>query len=82
MIERNRLKLVTAYSGDFIEAKAIQDLLMENEIAATLENGYMASIAPWIVTPGGNNPVNVVVKDTDLEQALQLIDELKRSVPE
>lgn len=76
MIERNRIKLVTAYSGDFIEAKAIQDLLMENEIAATLENSYMGSIAPWIVSPGGSNPVNVIVKDTDLNQALRLIGEL------
>lgn len=76
MIERNRIKLVTAFSGDFIEAKAIQDFLMENQIAATLENGYMALIAPWLVTPGGLNPVNVVVKDSDLDQALKLIDEL------
>lgn len=76
MIERNRIKLVTAFSGDFIEAKAIQDLLMDNQITATLENGYMASIAPWLVTPGGSNPVNVVVKDSDLNRALKLIDEL------
>lgn len=76
MIERNRIKLVTAFSGDFMEAKAIQDFLMENQIAATLENTYMALIAPWIVTPGGSNPVNVVVKDSDLDQALKLIEKL------
>lgn len=76
MIERNRIKLVTAFSGDFIEAKAIQDLLKDNQITATLENSYMAFIAPWLVTPGGSNPVNVVVKDSDLDRALKLIDEL------
>lgn len=76
MIERNRIKLVTAFSGDFIEAKAIQDLLKDNQITATLENSYMAFIAPWLVTPGGSNRVNVVVKDSDLDRALKLIDEL------
>ena len=70
------MKLVTAFSGDFMEAKAIQDFLLENQIAATLENTYMALIAPWIVSPGGTKPVNVVVKDSDLDKALKLIDEL------
>ncbi len=75
MIERNRIKLVTAFSGGFIESKAIQDLLLDNQINAILQNSYMGSIAPWIVSPGGTKPVNVIVKNSDLDLALKLIAE-------
>lgn len=79
MIRQTRIKLVTAFSGGFNEAKMIQTILTENGIKATLENGFMASIAPWVVSPGGFSPVNVSVNDTDLEAALKLIEEFNNS---
>lgn len=53
MIEQNRIKLVKAFSGGFNEAKIIQNILLDNQIKATLENSFMASIAPWVISPGG-----------------------------
>lgn len=75
MIERRRIKLVSAYSGGFQEAKIIQNILLDNNINATMENGYMSSIAPWIVSAGGVSPVNITVEESDLSLALKLIEE-------
>jgi len=77
MIEQNKTKLVEAFSGDFIQAKAIQEILEANNIDASLQNEYMAQIAPWQVSPGGFKPVKVIVKDSDLELALKLIEEFE-----
>ncbi len=77
MIEQNKTKLVEVFSGDFIRAKAIQDFLVDNNIDASLQNEYMAQIAPWQVSPGGFKPVKVIVKDSDLGLALKLIKEFE-----
>lgn len=79
MIERRKIKLVNAYSGGFQEAQLIHNMLLDNDIKTTLENGYMASIAPWIISPGGVNPVNVIVDESDLNLALKLIEEFNTS---
>ena len=77
MTEQNKTKLVEVFSGDFIQAKAIQEILEANNIDASLQNEYMAQIAPWQVSPGGFNPVKVIVKDLDLGLALKLIEEFE-----
>ena len=65
------------YSGDFLQASLIQQLLEEHEIPVFLKNGLMGSIEPFAVSAGGFNPVSIDVPNQYVEDALALIRELE-----
>lgn len=62
------------FSGEIFEATYIKSLLEENGIPVFLRNEHMSSIAPWDVTPGGANPLHVVVSSLYYDQAIKLIE--------
>ena len=72
-------KLIVVFKGNPTDSESINQLLNDSGILARLKNQFMGTIAPWHVSPGGINPVEVEVHSKDLEKALKLIEEFKKS---
>ncbi len=72
-------ELIVIFRGNPIEAEMIKEMFLDNGIVAQLKNQLMGSIAPWHVSAGGFEPVEVIVLKKDEEKALSLIDELNKS---
>ncbi len=51
----------------------VKNLLEEKEITVFIQNEYMSSIEPWVVTSGGFNPVKLQVDESDFNQAESII---------
>lgn len=72
-MKSNKVTIKEVFAGELWKSTMIKNMLEENSIQAFLENEYSGSIAPFQVTLGGVNPVNVVVSSEDYEKSLQLI---------
>jgi hypothetical protein len=55
----------------------IKNMLVEAGISASLNNQLMGSIAPWQVSGGDAQPVEIVILEKDKEKALSLIKEYR-----
>jgi hypothetical protein len=65
--------LVQAYSSDIIEAGLVQSILQSEGIAAYLKDEIMGTLMPWWTAPGGAGSVRVMVAETDLARARQVL---------
>ena len=72
-------ELIVVFNGSPIDSEIIKGILNDNGIMANLKNQLMGTIAPWQVSPGGFEPVEVEVFVKDQEKALKLIAEFKKS---
>ncbi len=70
--------LIVIFSGNPIDAEMIKEMLLDNGIPAHLKNQLMGSIAPWHVSAGGFEPVEIVIMKKDEEKARRLIDEFNK----
>ncbi len=70
--------LIVIYSGNPIDSEIIKDILTENGIAVNLKNELMGTIAPWHVSAGGINPIELEIFAKDKEKALRLIKEFEK----
>jgi hypothetical protein len=61
--------MIVVFNGPYFEAMNVRNLLEEKEISVFIQNEYMSSIEPWVVTSGGLNPVKVQVDEEDFEEA-------------
>lgn len=81
MNEKDKLTLMEVFAGELWKATMIKNVLEDNNIQAFLENSLMGVLEPWVVTPGGYQPVKVVVSNIDYDKAMQLIGEFNQSKP-
>ncbi|MGE5316812.1 MAG: putative signal transducing protein [Chloroflexota bacterium] len=81
MNEKDKLTLMEVFAGELWKATMIKNVLEDNNIQAFLENSLMGVLEPWVVTPGGYQPVKVVVSNIDYDKAMQLIGEFNQSEP-
>jgi len=72
-------ELIVVFKGSPIDSEIIKGFLNDNGIMANLRNQLMGTIAPWQVSPGGFEPVEVEILVKDKEKALRLIDEFNNS---
>ena len=77
--KENESKLITIYSGNPVDSEMVKNMLTEQGISASLKNQQMGSIAPWQVSAGGFEPVEVVIFESDKAKALVLIEAFKRA---
>ncbi|MCG6186362.1 putative signal transducing protein [Maribellus maritimus] len=71
--------LIVVFRGNPVDAEMVKEILVDNGIMASLKNQLMGSIAPWQISPGGFEPVEVEILESDKESALDLINEFNRS---
>ena len=72
-------ELIVVFKGNPIDSEIVKDILNDNGIMANLKNQLMGTIAPWQVSSGGFEPVEVEVLVKDKGKALKLIDEFNKS---
>lgn len=71
-------ELTSVFQGSPMDAEIIKEILADHGIQAYLRNELMGTIAPWHVTPGGFDPVEIEVSSADLEKARELIEEFNK----
>lgn len=72
-------ELIVVFKGNPMDSEVIKEILMDNGIEANLKNQLMGTIAPWQVSAGGIDPVEVEVLVKDKEKALDLIAAFNKS---
>ena len=65
--------MIVVFNGPYFEAMNVRNLLENEGIAVFVQNEYMSSVEPWVVTSGGLNPVKLQVDESDFEQAESII---------
>ena len=68
--------MISIFTGTYVEAMNIRNLLESNNIEVFIQNEYMSIIEP-VVTPGGLNPVILKVNEADLERASKIIEDFQ-----
>jgi hypothetical protein len=61
------------FDGSYFEAMNVRNLLEGAGITVFVQNEYMSTIEPWVVTTGGLNPVKLQLNEDDFEQAESII---------
>jgi hypothetical protein len=72
-------KLIEVFSGTTWEAGVVKSLLENAEIEVYLKDEVRGTLAPWHVSPGGVGAVKVIVADTDVENAMQVVSDYEKS---
>lgn len=72
---------VEVFAGELWQSTMIKNILEDNNIQAFVQNSLMGVIEPWVVSPGGFQPVKVIVALTDYEKARELVEEYNHSKP-
>ncbi len=68
---------VTIFSGTAWEAALLKSLLDNAEIDAYLKDEIRGYMAPWHVSPGGTDPVKILVSSVDAAKARIVVDDFK-----
>jgi hypothetical protein len=68
---------VEVFAGTAWEAALLKSLLENAEIEVFLKDEIRGTMIPWHVSPGGIDPVKVVVSSADVEKALQVVREFE-----
>ena len=67
--------MITVFNGTNFEAMNVRNLLENEGITVFVQNEYMSSVEPWVVTSGGLNPVKLQVDESDFEQTKKIIED-------
>ncbi len=79
MSKKDPNKPVTVFAGKLWEALLLKSLLENAGIEAFLKDDAIGTLAPWYASPGGTAPVKVVIADSDLEQARQVVTDFEKN---
>ena len=66
-------ELIHIYSGSFLNAQFIANVLDENNIKCMIKDDYQNSIIAGWVSPGSENSIRVFVSKKDVEAAKEVI---------
>jgi len=66
-------ELIHIYSGSFLNAQFVANVLDENNIKCIVKDDYQNSIIAGWVSPGSENSVRVFVAKKDVEAAKEVI---------
>jgi len=66
-------ELIHIYSGSFLNAQFIANLLDENNIKCMVKDDYQNSIIAGWVSPGSENSIRLFVAKKDVEAAKEVI---------
>ena len=66
-------ELIHIFSGSFLNAQFVANVLDENNIKCMVKDDYQNSIIAGWVSPGSENSVRVFVANKDVEAAKEVI---------
>jgi hypothetical protein len=71
---------VEVFAGTQWEATIVKSLLENAEIQAFVKDGTMGTLNPWHSSPGGINPVKVLVSGLDREKATAVVSDYLQNI--
>lgn len=76
---KNQTEIQVVFAGTEIEASIVKMVLENEEIETYLKDEYIGTIFPSYATAGGFDAVKVCVSSADVEKALVIIEEYRRT---
>ena len=70
---------VDVFAGTAWEAALVKSLLENAEIEVFLKDEIRGTMAPWHISPGGTDPVKVVVSGADFEKAMEVVRDFENN---
>jgi nicotinic acid phosphoribosyltransferase len=70
---------VDVFAGTAWEAALVKSLLENAEIEVFLKDEIRGTMAPWHISPGGTDPVKVVVSGADYEKAMEVVRDFENN---
>jgi hypothetical protein len=70
---------VDVFAGTAWEAALVKSLLENAEIEVFLKDEIRGTMAPWHISPGGTDPVKVVVAGADFEKAMEVVRDFENN---
>ena len=70
-------ELIHIYSGSFLNAQFVANVLDENNIKCMVKDDYQNSIIAGWVSPGSENSIRVFVTKKDVEAAKEVIKNVR-----
>jgi hypothetical protein len=77
MSTKDKTGMVTIFAGQQWETILLKSLLENVGIEVYLKDEAIGTLAPWYVGPGGAGAIKVVVSESDLELASQIVAEFE-----
>jgi len=71
---------VEVFAGSAWETALLKSLLENAEIEVFLKDEIRGIQEPFVVTPGGSNPVKIMVSGKDAEKALLVVRDFEASM--
>jgi len=71
---------VEVFAGSVWDTSLLKSLLENAEIEVFLKDEIRGLQEPFVVSPGGANPVKVMVSSADLEKALEVVREFQANL--
>jgi hypothetical protein len=65
--------MITIFTGEHYQVMNAKNILLDNDIEVFVENELMGAIKSWGVTSGGFNPIQLKVREADVEKATALL---------
>lgn len=65
----DKIRSIELFSGTPWEAELLKSVLEDAHIEAFLKDEIIGTILPWHASPGGTNPVKVIISSNDFEKA-------------
>lgn len=66
--------MINIFRGSYSEGINIKNILENNKTEVYTTNGLMVTLEPWVVTPGGYDPVAIRVKKGNSETVGKIIE--------
>jgi len=73
------IKSVELYSGSLWDAELLKSLLENAQIESFLKDSIIGTTFPWHASPGGTNPVKVIISSANIEQAEVVLQEFMKN---
>jgi hypothetical protein len=76
----NEIIPVEVFAGTLLQAEMVKSLLENAEIEVFLKDEINGTLVPWVVSPGGANPVKVIVSNLDYDTAKSIVEEFEENL--
>lgn len=73
-------KTVEIFSGTVLQAGFLKSMLESEDIRVFLNGEYAGTLVPWWTSPGGVNPVKVIIFAADIEKAAPILEQYEKSL--